>query len=54
MDFIFPEILGISSSQLTHIFQRGGPGPPTSVSWLTEISTFPDRFFMWNPVDDQY
>ena len=28
---IFPEILGISSSQLTHIFQRGGyTGPPSS------------------------
>ena len=25
INFIFPEILGISSSQLTNIFQRGGP-----------------------------
>ena len=30
INYIFPLILGISSSQLTHIFQRGGPGPPTS------------------------
>ena len=30
--FIFPYIgnVRLSSSQLTHIFQRGGPGPPTS------------------------
>ena len=31
INYIFPLILGISSSQLTHIFQRGGPGPPTSL-----------------------
>ena len=32
---IVPEILGISSSQLTNkqIFQRGGPGPPTRKSF---------------------
>ena len=35
--FIFPEILGISSSQLTNsnLFQRGGPCPPTR----------------WNPIE---
>ena len=30
MNFIFPIILGMSSSQLTHIFQTGGEKPPTS------------------------
>ena len=37
INFIFPLILGISSSQLTDSYfsGRGGPGPPTSVacSW---------------------
>ena len=31
MTFIFPYKLGISSSQLTHIFQRGRAQPPTSL-----------------------
>ena len=45
--FIFPEILGISSSQLTNsiIFQRGGPGPPTrglfevENLWMEDLTT---------------
>ena len=43
--FIFPEILGISSSQLTftHIFQRGfSPGPPTSW-WISSNHIIPER-----------
>ena len=36
MNFIFPEILGMSSFQLTNknIFQRGGEKPPTRL-WIT-------------------
>ena len=32
-EFYFPRNIGnVSSSQLTHMFQRGGPGPPTPMT----------------------
>ena len=41
INFIFPLILGMSSSQLTHIFQRGGPTTNQEVIFMA----FPQGFF---------
>ena len=41
MNFIFPFILGMSNhpNWRTHIFQRGGPGPPTRYVYTISRST---------------
>ena len=36
--FLFLHVLGMSSSQLTNIFQRDGPGPPTRLHLLADLS----------------
>ena len=50
--FLFSHILGISSSQLIHIFQRGGPGPPTSYGTTRLFQT--RRVWGWWPVAVPY
>ena len=53
INFIFPLILGISSSQLTHIFQRGGPttSQMKSLSQLSQRGKFPwENRFVINPI----